>query len=128
MGLYADEFNVLVIEDNHAQRKLINKVLSKIEGVQTVLCSDAFEGFATLLTKHKVDLIMLDVNLPFVQGTALIQKVRSLDQYADLPILLSTAESSLKSSAASQANGILTKPYDINQIRVFIEAFRTPTT
>jgi len=125
MGLYTDEFNVMVVEDDHTQRKLINKVLSKIEGVQTVLCVDAFEAYSVLISKDKIDMVMLDVNLPHTQGTSLVTKLRSMTRYENLPILLSTAESSLEGTVAAQATGILTKPYDVRQIRIFIDAFRS---
>jgi len=125
MGLFTDFFTILVIEDNAPQVKLINRILGKVDGVQTILCGDVFEGYCVLRTKEQVDMILLDVNLPYVNGNALIRKVRAMPQYQDLPILLSTAEPSLAGEDAAGADGILTKPYDIKQLKIFIEAFRT---
>lgn len=128
MGLFQQSFTVMIVEDSVPQLKLIDKVLTKIEGVKSLLCGDVFEAYAVLQAVGKVDMLVLDVNLPFAGGLSLLAKLRSMDRFAELPILISTAEQDMAKLQGKGSSGVLVKPYDIGQLKTFVEAFRQPTS
>ncbi len=124
MGLFQQIFTVMVVEDSAPQLKLIDKMLTRIEGVKSILCSDIFEAYAVLQAYSKVDMLVLDVNLPFAGGLSLLAKLRSMGRFAELPILISTAEQDVAMLHGKGSSGLLVKPYDAGQLKTFVDAFR----
>ncbi|MDT8445602.1 MAG: response regulator [bacterium] len=124
MSLFKTHLKILLVEDSQPQIKLIAKVLSKIGGVETLLCHDAFEAYALLRASSRVDLVILDVNLPFSDGLGLLRKLRSLAEYQNLPVLMSTAQDKTEAYLNAGATGVLIKPYDLDQLKGFIESYR----
>lgn len=121
MSLYSACLRVLVVEDSQPQLKLIDKVLSKIGDIKTQLCTDAFEAYATLRASNGVDLVILDHKMPYTDGLALLSKLRSLPEYQDLPIVMSTAEDRAEDYRKAGASEVLIKPYDIAQLKQIVE-------
>jgi len=70
-----DQHNtVLVVEDNVLNRELTNALL-KAAGYQVMVAKDGAEALM-LIGREKVDLMLLDVDLPFIDGHSLLQAVR----------------------------------------------------
>lgn len=105
--------NVLVVDDSNAVRKFINYLLkSKYPGCQVV---EAETGLRALeaLPKAKFDLLVIDINMPEMNGLELIRFVRLNSIYKDIPIIIVTTESGAqdrKKGLAIGANAYLVKP------------------
>lgn len=81
-------FHILVVEDNPNARKLMEAVL-KQNGYEPLLAADGVEALDVLDNKH-VDLIVLDVMMPRMDGYEFTETLRSSG--CDLPILMVTAK------------------------------------
>lgn len=81
-------FHILVVEDNPNARKLMEAVL-KQNGYEPLLAADGIEALNVLDNKH-VDLIVLDVMMPRMDGYEFTETLRSSG--CDLPILMVTAK------------------------------------
>ena len=81
-------FHILVVEDNPNARKLMEAVL-KQNGYEPLLAADGIEALDVLDNKH-VDLIVLDVMMPRMDGYEFTETLRSSG--CDLPILMVTAK------------------------------------
>ncbi|PYQ53151.1 MAG: hypothetical protein DMF59_02575 [Acidobacteria bacterium] len=66
--------NVLVVEDNVLNRELISALL-KAAGYNALIAKDGAEALMTI-GRERVDLMLLDVDLPFIDGHSLLQAVR----------------------------------------------------
>jgi two-component system, cell cycle response regulator DivK len=114
---------ILVVEDNVLNFVLIARMLSglgihcewKTSGYQVVECAE---------TLPHIDLILMDIRLPFEDGYAVLEKIRQSSTTRDLKVIAITAEASLgQLNKARQAgfDGFLGKPLDPdhfpNQIR-----------
>src|SRR5436305_13282041 len=66
--------HVLVVEDNQLSRDLANAVLSSA-GYSVVVAQDGAEALM-VLGRERVDLMLLDIDLPFIDGNSLLQAVR----------------------------------------------------
>lgn len=80
-------FHILVVEDNANTRRLMEAVLLQ-HGYQPILASDGVEALEVLDKKH-VDLILLDIMMPRMDGYEFTQTLR--ESGCDLPILMVTA-------------------------------------
>ena len=66
--------NILVVEDNVLNRELISALL-KAEGYNALIAKDGAEALM-VIGRSRVDLMLLDVDLPFIDGHSLLQAVR----------------------------------------------------
>lgn len=111
--------NVLLVEDNAATRFGFVRYFSK-EGYEVVEASTLAEAHATL-AGQRVDIIVLDINLPDGSGIDFIDTVRSSDSC--IPIIVITGEGDIPLAVEAMQRGadnFLTKPVDNAALAVFM--------
>ena len=81
---------VLVVDDDEMFRDLVNEILTQA-GYKVIRAMDGQEAW-NLLQKGdtQVDMAVLDVNMPNMDGLELSRKIRDDARYKDLPILMLT--------------------------------------
>ena len=108
------QLTILVVDDNRMMREIINKMLSPLN--HKLLISDGYVAALDYLENEKVDLILMDIEMPQVNGFQLTQMIR--EKYAHwIPIIfLSGNDDELSVEKGINAGGddYLTKP--ISQI------------
>ncbi|MGD8326110.1 MAG: ATP-binding protein [Sphingomonadales bacterium] len=108
--------HVLVVEDNAINRMLITTMLRKLgHGVDTA--SDGAEALAKIRhTASKFDVVLMDINMPRMDGVAATDRIRSLGgKAAEVPIIALTAnamDGDREKYLASGMDGYLAKPID----------------
>lgn len=115
---------VLYIEDDSASRRLVNRLLSS-SGFEVVTAADGLEGVA-LAHKAQPNLILMDINLPSMDGRALTTRLRSSPVFSQTPIVALTAHrdsDDRKMALAAGCTGFLTKPIDVDTFPQQIESF-----
>ena len=80
---------ILIIEDNLINLELINNILENA-GYILMSATDAEKGIQ-LAAKHQPDLIILDIQLPGMDGLTATKKLRAIPETALIPILALTA-------------------------------------
>jgi two-component system chemotaxis response regulator CheY len=104
---------ILAVDDSSSLRQMVAFSL-KAAGYQVVEAVDGQDGLDKA-RQQTVDLVLTDQNMPKMDGLTLIKSLRGLPEYAKVPILMLTTESSdeMKSKGrAAGANGWLVKPFD----------------
>jgi two-component system chemotaxis response regulator CheY len=104
---------ILAVDDSSSLRQMVAFSL-KAAGYQVVEAVDGQDGLDKA-KQQTVDLVLTDQNMPKMDGLTLIKSLRGLPDYAKVPILMLTTESSdeMKSKGrAAGANGWLVKPFD----------------
>lgn len=104
---------ILAVDDSVSIRKMVNFTL-KSAGYEVVEASDGQEGLDKAKTQN-FDLVLTDQNMPRMDGLSLIKSLRTLPDYAKVPILMLTTESSDAMKAqgrAAGATGWMVKPFD----------------
>ncbi len=105
--------NVLVVEDNQENLKLFKDILG-LQNYDVKTALDGLEGFEKL-TKDNYDLLILDLNLPRMNGFELMRKINS-DKIKCPPILVVSAhamEKEIKEAKSLGCMEYITKPIDI---------------
>jgi two-component system chemotaxis response regulator CheY len=108
---------ILSVDDSASIRQMVKLTLSGA-GYDVIQANDGAEGLEKA-KGAKVDMVMTDLNMPVMNGLALIKELRKLPAYQGVPILFLTTESdaSLKSEAkAAGATGWITKPFQQDQL------------
>jgi two-component system cell cycle response regulator DivK len=105
---------VLIVEDNVSNFVLMARMLGYI-GVNCEWKTSGYEVVEYADTLPNIDLILMDIRLPYEDGYAALRKLRGSAHLADLPVVAVTAYASEEQMArARQAgfNGFLGKPLD----------------
>lgn len=118
------ETTILYIEDDNASRMLVQRVLSN-QGYEVFVASEGLEGIE-LARKTSPDLILMDINLPTMDGREITTRLRGLPHFTNVPIVALTANNSPSSremALASGCTGFLTKPIQVSQFPKQVEDF-----
>lgn len=114
-------FNILVVEDEKHIRKLLETVLKR-EGYQVFTAEDGQEAL-TLMERHHVDLIVLDIMMPNMDGYSFTRELR--ENKCMIPILMATAKQLPEDKKKGFLMGIddyMTKPIDTEEMLLRIRA------
>lgn len=120
---------ILYVEDNPDNRNLIRRVLNA-EGYAVVEAAQATQAI-TRLEQEKVDLILMDINMPDMDGYTLTAKIKRMEKYSKIPILAVTANvmrGDREKSLEAGCDGYIQKPIDIDTLAIQIERFMTRRT
>ncbi len=116
---------VLVVEDNMDNMELITVILER-NGFKTITARTGQQGIE-IATESQLDFIILDIQLPDMDGLSVIRKIRALKVNGDIPVIAMTsyAMSGDRQNVISAGfNGYIEKPIDpetvISQIREVI--------
>lgn len=118
---------VLIVEDNVSNFVLMARMLGYI-GVHCEWKTSGYEVVEYADTLPSIDLILMDIRLPYEDGYQALRKLRESEMLAQVPIVAVTAYSSeeqLNRARTAGFNGFLGKPLDPDrfpeQIRTILE-------
>ena len=115
---------ILYVEDNPDNRLLVRRILLA-ENYELLEASNAFEAI-NLLENTIPDLILMDINMPDMDGYTLTTKIRSMPRLGRVPILALTANvmrGDKEKTLEAGCDGYIQKPLDIDQLIREIEKF-----
>ncbi len=95
---------VLVVEDNVSNFVLIARMLGYL-GIHCEWKTSGYEVVEYADTLPKVDLILMDIRLPYEDGYAALHKVRQSPRLKDVPVVAVTAEASLEQMEKARRSG-----------------------
>jgi signal transduction histidine kinase/CHASE1-domain containing sensor protein/DNA-binding response OmpR family regulator len=109
---------LLVVEDNELNRQVAYELLSHA-GAEVELVTGGHEAIEKITTSRPFDLVLMDVQMPDIDGLETTRLIRAKEQYKDLPILAMTAniaQADKEECLAAGMNGHLAKPIDIVKV------------
>ena len=115
--------NILLVEDNESdivltleafeESKLINKITVLRDGKEAIRFFDNLEN-----EREKPDMVLLDVNLPKVNGHEVLKYIKTHEKHRGTPVIMlttSSAEKDILQSYKNHVNCYVTKPIDIGE-------------
>ena len=103
--------SILVVDDQLVMRNMFKTILSS-EGHEITLAKDGKEGYKQATAKV-FDIVLTDLYMPELTGIELTKKLRQLNSYKGIPILIVSTEGATDKKAegrAAGANGWVVKP------------------
>jgi two-component system chemotaxis response regulator CheY len=105
--------NILIVDDSPTIRRMVAASLRSLQAT----FDEAENGLAAIenLSRHPVDLMILDLNMPGMHGLEVLQFVRSHERYRTIPIIVLTTKYDADSRATAIAGGAslyMTKPFE----------------
>jgi two-component system cell cycle response regulator DivK len=124
MTLPNQKTTILYVEDNPDNRTLVRRILLSQDYaiLEAVDASDALN----ILKDAKPDLILMDINMPDMDGYTLTAKIKSMPGFERIPILALTANvmrGDKERTLEAGCDGYIQKPLDIDQLINEVERF-----
>jgi len=115
--------NILVVDDSYLTHRLIELIL-RSERHAIAAARNGVEAVA-YLEKNRVDLLISDINMPYLDGLGLLDKVRADKRFKDLPVILITASGQERIHREVQmrgACGFLTHPFSSSELKKLVSS------
>ncbi|MDP1680457.1 MAG: response regulator [Burkholderiales bacterium] len=115
---------VLVVEDDEFQHQILKQMLADMN-LDLVFATSGTEALATL-RKRRPDLILMDVGLPDIDGVETTRRLKSVEQFAKIPVVMITGHSEkavVVESLKAGASDFAVKPFDKDVLRAKVRSF-----
>lgn len=112
---------ILVIEDDKEINKLVCEYLSTV-GYDMLSEFNGMAGLSTLRMREDINLVLLDLMLPFQSGDVVLKKLR---EFSQIPVIVLSAKDTVQTKIdviRMGADDYITKPFDLDEVLVRIEA------
>ena len=119
-----DRVRILYVEDDPPSRMLVSQVL-QAAGYEVVEAQDGMTGIR-LAQESQPDLILMDINMPGLDGYAAATKIKGMPGLSDTPIIAVTAnvlEGDQERALTAGCDGYLPKPIDVDALPHQIDEF-----
>ena len=124
--------DILLVEDNEGDARLLREILLEINNtVRLHVVSDGLEAMAFLmyqgphLDAPRPDLILLDLNMPKMDGLEVLAQVKANPWLRTIPVIVLTtsqAETDVVRSYKLMASCYLAKPEELNELRSLVKS------
>jgi two-component system cell cycle response regulator DivK len=108
---------VLYVEDNLDNRMLVQRIL-QAEGYEFFGAGSASDGLS-LARQHRPDLILVDINMPEIDGLSMTRELKADKTFAETPVIAITANvmrGDRERTLAAGCDGYIQKPIDVDQL------------
>jgi two-component system, cell cycle response regulator DivK len=115
---------ILVVEDNEKNMKLFREILVAT-GYRTLEATTGGEAVA-LAAEHSPDLVLMDIQLPDIDGVEALDRLRADERFSAVPVLALTAqamEGDRERFLAAGFDGYLSKPVDIAEFVATVKRY-----
>lgn len=105
---------VLIVDDSASMRKTISKIVTT-KGFVPLEASNGAEALAKLRkSEQDIALVVLDWNMPIMDGYTMLVKMRSHEEFDRIPVIMATSEGvreEVMKAINAGANGYMIKPF-----------------
>jgi tubulin-specific chaperone A len=116
-GLLKDK-RILIVDDDMRNSFALSKLLSD-KGIKVKIAKDGQKALELLAQDGEVDLVLMDIMMPVLDGYETTKRIRAQERFKNLPILALTAKAmkdDREKCLAAGANDYLPKPVDIDRL------------
>ena len=120
---YDTNMRVLIVDDFSTMRRIVRNILRQI-GFNNVVEADDGTTAWDVLNREKIDVSVSDWNMPQMTGIDLLRKVRSSEQFADIPFLMVTAEAQQENiieAVQAKVSNYIVKPFTADTMKQKID-------
>lgn len=115
---------ILVIDDNKTMRRIVRTLLNQLGYNNVEEAEDGVSAF-NMIKEKNYQLVISDWNMTPITGLELLQQVRAVDAYKNLPFIMVTAESKMENIVEAKnagANNYIVKPFSASTLEIKLNA------
>ena len=120
--------HALVVDDSHTIRRILTTYLETL-GFEVTAAVNGRDGLDRLKEMDKADLVLVDWNMPEMDGISFLRAVRADGDYDALPVMMVTTNSEIANVSCALdagANEYIMKPFTADMIREKLELLGFP--
>jgi len=120
------KYNILIAEDNAINRKFINALLKSDLNRYNLFFAENGEEALKILEEQEIDLILMDIQMPVMDGMEATRRIRQNNKYNNLPIIALTAHALVgdkEKFISIGCNDYLTKPFNKKDLFDMLEKY-----
>jgi len=115
--------NILVVDDDMINRKLLSVLLKKTGKYNVIEAENGLEAL-NILKNSPVDMVLLDIIMPVMDGMDFLKVVKAENEYKSIPIIILTTDDTRKAEGlANGAVDVLIKPINDASLFPLIEKY-----
>ncbi|MEA1920632.1 MAG: ATP-binding protein, partial [Campylobacterota bacterium] len=121
---------LLLAEDNTINQAVVLGLIENT-GINVIIANNGQEAIALLQEHSEIQLVLMDVNMPIMNGYEATKIIRNDKKYDDLPIVALTANAMQRDIDEAQKVGMqdyLAKPIDVSEFRSLLLKYLTPNS
>lgn len=108
---------ILVVDDNYVNHQIVSVILAN----KNYRILSAYNGLEAVqaLANNRVDLMLTDINMPYMDGLLLVELMRTGERYRNLPIIVITAtpeEHAAQEAAEKGATAFISQPFSSREL------------
>ncbi|MDI6890978.1 MAG: response regulator [Thermodesulfovibrionales bacterium] len=119
-----DPKKILIVDDNQDSRELVVKIL-KSKGYQMIEATDGEEALEKAVSERP-DLILMDISIPKIDGFEVTRRLKSQEEFKDLPIVALTAHAmrgDREKALEAGCEGYISKPINVRELPERIRSY-----
>ncbi|MCA9062345.1 MAG: response regulator [Planctomycetaceae bacterium] len=97
--------HALIIDDSRAMRRILTKIVTPL-GLEVIEAENGEEGLNQLYAAPEIEVVLVDWNMPVMNGLDFVRIVRADDNYRCLPIVMVTTETEPAQMARALMAGV----------------------
>ncbi|MGD8190939.1 two-component system response regulator DcuR [Brevibacillus ginsengisoli] len=116
---------VLIVEDDPMVAELNKRYLEQVEEMQLCAVASNSEEAMEILSNQEIDLILLDIYMPGMDGLELLSMIRNLDKSVDVIVISAASDiASIKKALRYGVVDYLIKPFEFERFHAALTAYR----
>ena len=112
--------SILIVDDDEVMQQTLSDVLKK-KGYE-IFSVGAGNGALSIIKKNIIDLVLLDMRLPDVDGIEVLKRIKELD--TEILVIMMTAYSDVQTAVSAMKSGAyhyINKPFELEELKLLIE-------
>lgn len=114
---------VCIVDDQPSLRQMLRFALN-IHGLKVVEAENGVDAFERLAS-HEIDMLIVDWQMPKMDGMELLRQLRKTEKYADIPVMMISCRDDLEARREARSLGVLSwlkKPFRITEVQRAVES------
>jgi two-component system chemotaxis response regulator CheY len=120
---------ILAVDDSALIHQMYKLFLSRYKSCKLVSAMNGLEALDKLAQEEGIDLILLDINMPVMNGLEFLQRVQKEAAYKDIPVIIISTEGKEEDTIRGLkmgARGYVKKPFQASELHSLIEKIASP--
>jgi len=110
---------ILAVDDVEFNLMIMKQMLSGIGGFDFIGAANGVEALDILEQNPAVDIVLLDLHMPVMDGFETLIRIKKSDQYSDIPVIVVTSDNAeVLKTLAMGANDFMAKPFNAEELKL----------
>jgi len=117
-----DDIKILAVDDVEMNLQMMKLMLGEMGDFSYLEARDGRQALEILQNSADVDIVLLDLEMPVMNGYEVLREMKLSDCYRDIPVIVITSDKSeVNRTLAMGANDFMAKPYDPEELRLRVQ-------